>query len=139
MNIDISLANLSLLPLMVGILLSMLSWYLWRKQWRFLRESIKTTGVLLGYEERISRSSDGPDSWVYAPIIRYTALDGGTREFTDALASSNQRYAPGDPVRIRYVERGNTASVDSFFALYGAQLISTLLAIGFILGAFSTN
>ena len=138
-NIDIWPDTVSVLPLVVGILLAILAWYLWRRQWRFLRDSIKTTGQLIGYESREDRDSDSGYTEVYVPIIRYTALDGSTREFVDAMSSGKKRYAPGDPVRIRYLRQEHQASVDSFFALYGAQLICTLLAVGFIIAGFLSD
>jgi hypothetical protein len=135
-NIDIWPDTVSVLPLVVGILLAILAWYVWRRQWRFIRDSIKTTGQLIGYESRVDRESDSGYTQIYAPIIRYTALDGSIREFVDSMALSKKRYALGDPIRIRYLQQADEASVDSFFALYGAQLICTLLAVGFIFVAF---
>ena len=135
-NIGLLPDDIAVLPLVVGILLAILAWYLWRRQWRFIRHSTKTTGQLIGYQSRADRESDTGYTEVYAPIIRYTTLDGRTREFVDSMSSSKKRYAPGAPVRIRYLQQPDHASVDSFFALYGAQIICTALAVGFIVAAF---
>ncbi len=116
-------------PTILGGLLFWLSWFLWQRSRRFLRDSLPATGEVLGYETRESTGTDDRGreytTYTYAPIVRYTDLNGVVREFIPSLSTGKKPYSVGGPVRIRYYPQQDAdARVDSVLAIYGLAIFS---------------
>ncbi len=120
-------------PTILGGLLFWLSWFLWQRSRRFLRDSLPATGEVLGYETRERTETDeGKEytTYTYAPIVRYTDLNGVVREFTPSLSTGKKPYSVGGPIRIRYYPQQDAdARVDSVMSIYGLAIVSFIVGL----------
>lgn len=79
----------------------------------------KVEGVLLRWTSERTTDSDGDTTTVYAPVVRFNALDGRTYE-VKGLGRSDTKIAPGDPVPVRYrPEDPGQALIADFQNLWG--------------------
>jgi hypothetical protein len=110
---------------LLGILLLVISFAIYRSNAGARETGVLTTGNVVGMEERYD--SDGS---MYAPIIRFTTIEGEVVEFTSSTWSRPAAYGPGDTVEVLYQpDDPNGAEVDSAFERYGASAILGLVGL----------
>lgn len=105
---------------------------------RFVHSSLSTQGVVVDfhYISAVNR----PNTWICAPIFRFTAKDGRSFTVTSHTGQNPCPWRIGDSVRVLYKENHpEYAHIDSFFQLWllpvvfgGLGAISTCLAVAFI-------
>jgi hypothetical protein len=106
-----------LLPLIfsgVGALLLLVAVFAWRRTRRFVAESLRAQGRVVGFEE--SSGDGGP---TYAPVVSFTATGGESVRFTDAIYSRLRGYDVGAQVEVLYHYQDHSrARLASPFRLY---------------------
>jgi len=115
----------------IGGFLLVLSFILRRRTKRFIRESVQTQGEVIGLHEVYDEGS-----YTYAPIVRFIAADGITREFTDSMSSRPPRHNVGDRITILYHRQNpRDARVATTFRLYFAStIVGSIGAVFFCIG-----
>jgi Protein of unknown function (DUF3592) len=87
----------------------------WLRTRRFVSESFRTRGTVVGLAER--RGSKGGTT--YSPVVVFQTREGATREFTDPVASRPAGYSVGDQVEVLYHWQDQSrARLASPFRLY---------------------
>lgn len=111
----------------IGVFLLWLALYLRRRTKRFISESLQTHGEVVGLHKVYYKGSVS-----YAPVIRFTASDGVTREFTDPVSSRPAGYAVGDRVGILYHRRNpEDARMATTIRLHLSSIILGLIGVAF--------
>jgi hypothetical protein len=109
------------------------AWYFWRRSRRFIRESLQTSGEVIEIEVTDSHIDDNGTS--YAPIVRYTAKDGVTREFTGGTMDSFEHFSIGDVVGVRYHRQDYAnARVDTKASIYNVAIFLCLVGMFIFIG-----
>lgn len=109
----------------VGVFLLGLSLYSRRRTKQFISDSLQIHGEVVGLHKVYYRGSVS-----YAPVIRFTASDDVTREFTDPVSSRPAGYAVGDRVRILYHRQNpEDARIATTIRLYLSSIILGLLGV----------
>jgi hypothetical protein len=107
-----------LLPLIfsgVGALLLLIGLFVWLRVRRFVAESLRARGQVVGFAE--SMGSKG--GVTYAPVVSFTASGGEVFEFTDPLYSRPRGYDLGQQVEVLYHYQDHSrARLASPFRLY---------------------
>ena len=94
-----------------------------RRTRRFTRESSRATGVVV---QLVEEHDEG--SVTYAPVIRYVADDGISRQFKHHTASRPPAYNVGDRIGILYHRRNRgDARVATTFSLYFVTFVFGLV------------
>lgn len=120
-------ARVPLIFTAVGGFLLWLALYFRRRTKRFIDESLRTHGEVIGLH-KVYRGG----SITYAPIISFTTADGNGRKFTDSVSSRPAGYAVGDRVEILYHRQNpRDATIATTFRLYFSSIV-----LGLIGGAF---
>jgi hypothetical protein len=106
---------LSLILPGVGVLLLLIGLFVWRRVRRFVAESLSAQGLVVGFDE--SRGGKGGVS--YAPVVIFTARDGGVVRFTDPIYTRPRGYDVGQQVEVLYHWQDHSrARLASPFRLY---------------------
>ena len=123
-----------LFPL-IGIVLLVVSFFVYRSHARERETGVLTTGNVVGMTERPDNDGDDEDDGpMYAPIIRFTTTKGEVVEFTSSTWSRPPEYEPGEAVQILYQPADpSRAEIESAFHRYGSAAI--LGGTGLVLAA----
>jgi len=93
----------------------------------FIDNSLVEQGQVINLLERESE-----DSITYAPVIRYSDLEGKSHELISSSSSNPPAYQIGESVEILYLKSNpETAEVKSFFSLWGGATIMLFIGIVF--------
>ena len=93
----------------------------------FIDNSLVEQGQVINLLERESE-----DSITYAPVIRYSDLEGKNHEFVSGASSNPPSYQIGESVEILYLKSNpERVEVKSFFSLWGGATIMFLIGIAF--------
>lgn len=118
----------SLLFPLVGLLLLGIGAFVLYRVRRFVKESLRTRGTVVGFAER--RSSKGGRT--FAPVVTFEAQGGGTFRFTDPLYTSPRGYDVGQQVEVLYHWQDHSrARLASPFRLYFVPALLALLGTVF--------
>ncbi|MCA1630678.1 MAG: DUF3592 domain-containing protein [Acidobacteria bacterium] len=106
-----------LLPLIfsgVGALLLLIAVFVLTRTRRFVAESLRAQGQVVGFEE-----SAGDGGTTYAPVVTFTSQSGDDVQFTDSIYSRPRGYDVGQQVEVLYHYRDHSrARLASPFRLY---------------------
>ena len=106
-----------LLPLIftgVGALLLLIASFVLGRTRRFVRESLRAQGQVVGFEE-----SAGDGGTTYAPVVTFTSQSGVDVRFTDSIYSRPRGYNVGQQVEVLYhYQDHHRARLASPFRLY---------------------
>lgn len=116
--------------LIVGILCFMLGCLLVYKTYQFRKTAIRSEGVVIDFEESISKSDDGISTLMYAPIVVYY-YNEQEYKFTSKVSSSSASKKVGDSIEI-LIDPNNpeSARVNSYM-LMGAGLFMSVTGLIF--------
>jgi hypothetical protein len=110
---------------LIGITLLVVGFFVYRSNQRALETGVLTTGTVVGMQERYDE-----DGSMYAPIIRFTTIEGETVEFMSSTWTRPAEYGPGDSVEILYQsDAPQNAQIDSAFGRYGAPAILGVVGV----------
>lgn len=116
--------------LVIGIGFSVMGIYSWNNTNDFVSKAVRVNGTVVALMRQVG-------SFVEFPVVRYTDHQGQVRKFYSTSGSSNSPYSVGDKVKILIdPTRPNfpaTATIDSFFALWGASVVLLVLGGAFVL------
>lgn len=115
----------------VGGLMLLVALVAWVRLRRFVAESLRAEGTVVGLAER----KDSEGSMVYAPVVRFTPRGRRTEvEFRDQLWSTPAGYRVGQRVEVLYHPREHRrARLASRFRLYFVPGLFGLLGLVFAL------
>jgi hypothetical protein len=112
----------------VGVLLLLIGLFVWRRTRRFVAESLRAQGTVVGFAE--SRGSKGGTS--YAPVVNFTAGGGEVFRFTDPLYTRPRGYDVGQQVEVLYHWQDHSrARIASPFRLYFVPALLGFLGLVF--------
>ena len=99
----------------VGLVLLLVGVVVWLRTRRFVAESFRVTGTVVGLAAR--RGHKGGTT--YSPVVEYATREGAIRQFTDPVSSRPAGYSVGDRVEVLYHWRDHDrARLASRFRLY---------------------
>lgn len=100
----------------------------------FLNNSVKAEGQVVEIIQ--SRSSD--NKAIYSPRVVFIDSVGNEITFTSSLSTNISSYSTGDKVEVFY-EKSNpqNARINSFFQIWFATILMSVLGVAFFLGGFS--
>ncbi len=111
------------------------------KTTKFLESATRSTGVVTGFEEGTSGSSDtGDRNIIYRPIVEFKTATGEQITFTAKIGSQTKSYTEGDSITVHYQsDNPHNARIDSFLSLWLVPLIAwgigaVLFLVGGIFG-----
>ena len=111
---------------LIGIVILIIGWRDFRQQLRFVRQSIRTTGEVVGVH-REDRNTE--DVTYHHPTIRFTTAAGASITFTAAFGRSKP-WNDGERVPVRYhPDRPDSAELDTFFGIWLTTVICAVLGI----------
>jgi hypothetical protein len=127
----------------VGLVLIGVGVIVWIRTRRFVSESFRVQGTVVGLEAR--RGSKGGTT--YAPVVEYATREGQPRLFTDPVSSRPAGYSVGDRVEVLYHYRDHErVRLASRFRLYFVPvllgfmgLIFTFVGAVIAVAAFGAN
>ena len=119
--------------MLIGASVCMLAFYLWYRHTRLTVTGLHATGHVIEWVERECHG-DQASIIMYAPVVRFAAVDAGTIEFTDSfLWSDRDRYAIGQEVRVLYDRRDfSHACIDSGISRNIGLAFLLILGLGFL-------
>ena len=98
----------------IGVLLLLIALLVWLRTRRFVRESLRAQGTVVGFDE-----SRDEGSTTYAPVVSFTAQSGVAVQFTDLIYSRPRGYDVGQQVEVLYHWQDHSrARLASPFRLY---------------------
>ena len=99
----------------VGLVLLAIGVIVWLWTRRFVSESFRVSGRVVGLAER--RGHKGGTT--YSPVVEYATREGAVRQFTDPISSRPAGYSVGQQVEVLYHYRDHDrARLASRFRLY---------------------
>ena len=99
----------------VGLLLFVIGAVVWVRTRRFVAESFRVAGTVVGLSAR--RGHKGGTT--YSPVVEFATREGVTRQFTDPVSSRPAGYSVGQRVEVLYHYRDHDrARLASTFRLY---------------------
>ena len=112
----------------VGLGLLAVGVVVWFKTRRFVAESFRVTGTVVGLTER--RGSKGGTT--YSPVVEFATREGTVRQFTDPVSSRPAGYSVGQQVEVLYHYRDHDrARLASRFRLYFVPLLLSFMGLLF--------
>ena len=112
----------------VGVVLLAIGAFVLFRTRRFVKESLRAWGTVVGFAER--RSSKGGRT--FAPVVTFEAQGGGTFRFTDPLYTSPRGYDVGQQVEVLYHWQDHSrARLASPFRLYFVPALLAFLGAVF--------
>ena len=109
----------------------------------FLAQASRAQGTVVALQPRHSRNTTtngtnttaASDSVTFAPLVRFSHA-GQVIDFTGSTSSNPPRYRIGKTVPVLFLESSPfSAKIDSFFSLWGATMILSILgAVFFLIG-----
>jgi hypothetical protein len=118
-----SKVHLNILKLfsIVGIMLLILSGYMARATFEFLKDAKVTSAVVVDIVG-INRN----------PVFKYYTLDGKVNYFTSVASSKPPRYQVGDDAELLIDTNSRKKLENHFFAIWGWELILGFIGLGFV-------
>jgi hypothetical protein len=112
----------------VGLLLLAMGVFAWLRTRRFISESLRAPGTVVGLEPR--RGSKGGTT--YSPVVEFATPEGVVRQFTDPVSSNPAGYSVGDRVEVLYHWQDHArARLASKFRLYFVAGLLSFLGLIF--------
>ncbi|MCQ3032709.1 DUF3592 domain-containing protein [Pseudomonas syringae] len=109
------------LPMLIGAVLS------YHGTSSFLEDALSAEGTITDFEEHYN---DG--SVTYRPIVQFVDNNDQLIEFISSTGRGRSVYSLDEKVGVVYSPlNSQIASLDSFFSLWGATLITTILGVSF--------
>lgn len=90
---------MEIIVFIVGLFFSAIGGYLVWDGYRFRKTALETTGQVIGYAVKQSKSRKSGSQETYAPVIEYT-YKGETHQFTGMLSSTQVKYKIGEAAPI---------------------------------------
>lgn len=121
-----------------------LGFYLWYRNKRLAATGFHATGLVVRWVEAACHSdmAAGAPRVMYAPVVKFTALDARTIEFTDSSPCGDvDRYKIGQEVRVLYdrrdfshacIDTGTTRNAGPFFVLVLGLVFLVLGYVGYV-------
>jgi len=110
-----------------GLFILILGWRDFRKQCAFLRQSVRTTGVVAGAHVEPGGFEDGGD--YHHPMIRFSTTTGKEVIFTSP-GGRRQPWKNAESVPVRYrPDDPQTAELDSFISIWLFTLVCAVLGV----------
>jgi hypothetical protein len=106
----------------------LLGLFFWLRTKRFVDESVRVTGVVVGLVRKKSKGHG-----TFSPRVRFTTADGREVEFTEMWSSYPPRFKVGDSAIVLYHRRnpGRARVLTSRWLLYFPALITGGLGLLF--------
>ena len=122
--------------LLIGVFSLAVAGFFGEKTFRVVQGGLRAEAEVVGLDRR---QSSRPNSYVYAPVFRFTAQDGQAYEVRSSVASNPPAHALGDRVPVVYrPEAPEDAVLDSFLELWSISLIAGSIGLVFFaLGAWT--
>ena len=99
----------------VGLVLLAIGVVVWLRTRRFVSESFRVSGTVVGLAAR--RGTKGGTT--YSPVVEFATREGAIRQFTDPVSSRPAGYSVGQRVEVLYHWRDHDrARLASKFRLY---------------------
>jgi len=92
---------ISLLFLLIGVLFSGASLYMFIDIQTFFQTAVATEGTVTELVRNTSRDSDGT-SYTYTPVFEFTVADGSTQTAKSSISTSHPAYSIGEEVTVYY-------------------------------------
>jgi hypothetical protein len=119
---------LSLILPGVGLLLLLVGAFVLYRVRRFVKESLRATGTVVGFDE----SRGGRGGRTYAPVVTFEVRDRGVVRFTDPIYTSPKGYDVGQQVEVLYHWHDHSrARLASPFRLYFLPVLLGFLGFVF--------
>jgi Protein of unknown function (DUF3592) len=112
----------------VGLVLLSVGAVVWVRTRRFVAESFRVSGTVVGLASR--RGHKGGTT--YSPVVEYATREGAVRQFTDPISSRPAGYSVGDRVEVLYHYRDHDrARLASTFRLYFVPALLSFMGLIF--------
>ena len=112
----------------VGLVLLVIGVVMWVRTRRFVSESFRVAGTVVGLAAR--RGHKGGTT--YSPVVEYATREGALRQFTDPVSSRPAGYSVGDRVEVLYHYREHDrARLASTFRLYFVPALLSFMGLLF--------
>ena len=112
----------------VGLVLLLIGAVVWVKTRRFVAESFRVGGTVVGLAAR--RGHKGGTT--YSPVVEYATREGAIRQFTDPVSSRPAGYSVGDRVEVLYHYREHDRTrLASKFRLYFVPALLSFMGLIF--------
>lgn len=112
----------------VGLALLVIGVVVWVRTRRFVAESFRVGGTVVGLAAR--RGSKGGTT--YSPVVEFATREGAIRQFTDPISSRPAGYSVGQQVEVLYHYRDHDrARLASTFRLYFVPALLGFMGILF--------
>ena len=112
----------------VGLVLLVVGVVVWLKTRRFVAESFRVGGTVVGLSAR--RGHKGGTT--YSPVVEFATCEGAVRQFTDPVSSRPAGYSVGDRVEVLYHYREHErARLASTFRLYFVPMLLGFMGLIF--------
>jgi hypothetical protein len=111
----------SVVVLLIAIHMGVKAWRCWQTVRQFLRLSVQTTGVIVGYTT-IDPGDGAP--LLYVPHVRYQDQHGVSYAYEDSRRLPDQPFPVGTTVPVRYdPQQDRAARTDSFWSLFTVPVV----------------
>lgn len=112
----------------VGLVLLLIGVIVWVRTRRFVAESFRVSGTVVGLAAR--RGHKGGTT--YSPVVEFATREGQLRQFTDPISSRPAGYSVGDRVEVLYHYREHgRARLASTFRLYFVPALLSFMGLLF--------
>ena len=112
----------------VGLLLIVIGVVAWFRTRRFVSESFRASGTVVGLSARTSTKG----GTTYSPVVEFATREGAVRQFTDPVSSRPAGYSVGQRVEVLYHWRDHDrARLASTFRLYFVPALLGLMGLIF--------
>jgi hypothetical protein len=112
----------------VGLALLAVGVVVWLRTRRFVAESFRVGGTVIGLAAR----RGGKGGTTYSPVVEFATREGVVRRFTDPISSRPAGYSVGERVEVLYHYRDHDrARLASKFRLYFVPALLSFLGLIF--------
>ncbi|WPN51990.1 DUF3592 domain-containing protein [Pseudomonas sp. P9_2] len=112
----------------VGVVLLVGAIFAYKSSSEFLTVAVPAQGTIID----LIKNTSG-DSVSYHPVVRFITNDGQTVEFKSSTGGHASSYPVGETIEVLYTPHNpEDATIKSFFAVWGAVLVTTVLGAGFV-------
>jgi hypothetical protein len=112
----------------VGLVLLVIGVVVWLRTRRFVAESFRVSGTVVGLAAR--RGHKGGTT--YSPVVEFATREGAVRQFTDPISSRPAGYSVGQQVEVLYHYRDHDrARLASTFRLYFVPALLSFMGLIF--------
>lgn len=112
----------------VGLVLLVIGLFVWLRTRRFVAESFRVSGTVVGLSAR--RGHKGGTT--YSPVVEFATREGAVRQFTDPISSRPAGYSVGQQVEVLYHYQDHSrARLASTFRLYFVPALLSFMGLIF--------